>query len=112
MTATTYDKDRLRDSVERVCIRLLLERGFSRQDPSEDRFVLKAILNELVWKLSEATDESRGSKYLRCEKWSEDAYQLYNKQNRSCKGLIFEHVVPRKVIVERLLASEREDSVR
>jgi hypothetical protein len=72
---------------------------------TEDRFVLQHVLHPLVWKYSEATRLGH-RKYESCEWWSKKALAAYNADRRGYKKLVaLEHVKPRQVLVDELIAS-------
>jgi hypothetical protein len=104
-----YNHLAVKQAVKEYCALLLLPYSRKSRSP-EARFVLKRLLHELIWKLSEAAPTKRAGKYVRCELWSKSAYTSYRaalirKDRSPTKGLVLEHVVPRRVIVERLIAA-------
>lgn len=97
-------------AVQRNCERLLLDPDYKRPKKSAAEFVLKRLLNELIWKLSEADDNGRIGKYVRCDTWSLAAQSAYKGSSNG--KFVFEHVVPRRVIVEKLLVADSSSKIK
>lgn len=105
MAKAPYHHEHVKSAVTSICTRLLLDNPpINRDDGSAGRFVLTSVLDELIWKLSEAGPADHGGKYLRCTEWSHAALVQY-KETKTTAGLVFEHVVPRAEIKKRLLAA-------
>ena len=72
---------------------------------TEDLFVLRSVLDTLVWKYSEATYLGH-KKYVSCERWSKNALAAYlSNKNSYTKTVALEHVRSRKSIIDNLLAA-------
>lgn len=54
---------------------------------------------EITWVWSEFSGKHEGCKY-----WSEEACKVWEQQKPSVKGLIHEHLVPRKVLIHKLFS--------
>lgn len=67
------------------------------------------LLKEMIWYIGEKLDENgelKGNmnRHVRQKFWSENAIECFNSQNKNrFKNLIFEHVVPIKLIKERII---------
>jgi hypothetical protein len=103
-----HSHEDIKKTVQFYCERLLLT-DCPRPSGGAAEFVLKRVLNELIWKLSEADDNERTGKYVRCDTWSEEARKVYD--GKSDKKFIFEHVVPRRVIVQKLLGAKDRSEI-
>ncbi len=101
------DYRELRRAIVLACDAVLLKsEPRLNPDTPEQRFVLRRVLNELVWKYSEATPYS-GGKYLGCEWWSKGALESYTTDATSFESKMhLEHVKDRKFEVNDLIASK------
>lgn len=78
------------------------------REKTEDSFVLRSVLNELVWKYSEATPLGH-RKYESCEWWSKKALNAYRKDKAKFKKQVqLEHVKPRKELITELTRAKNK----
>jgi len=104
MVRPVYKHDEVKAAVVWACEQLLLDRLLTHEDQrSAHRFVIRSLLNEAIWKYSEAGPANEGGKYHRCDQWSVTAWERFQRK-KSVKGLIFEHAVPRKEIIDWLIS--------
>jgi hypothetical protein len=75
----------------------------------------KVLLNRLLWFATETNDEGKRLKYKGCPYWSSGAVtQLKNNIKRNEKNIYHnlrhEHSVPKKIIVNRIMTSDKSAS--
>lgn len=93
-----------------ACDALLFKSALNR-DKAEDRFILKSVLNELIWKFTE-THEHPG-KYLGCPWWSEKALAVFDSKAQDWKKQVaLDHVVERRTLNGLLLQASSIGEVR
>ena len=112
MPKAPKDPQKIHAAVTAACEALLLNSAAQLITSSrEGAFILTQLLDELVWKYSEAT--SLGChKYLSCEWWSENALEMFYREGRNyVKYINLEHVVPRRYIVQQLLKSTNREEI-
>lgn len=98
-----------RKAIIDACEAVLFKSGIPRTEGPLG--ILRTLLNELVWKYSEATDLD-GSKYTGCQWWSPSALEKYQKDRKSFQAHVhLEHVVPRKYLIDQLLLSTSRDQI-
>lgn len=103
------DAVKVREAVIKACSALLFESELDSKKP-EDAFVLRRVLNELVWKYTEA--QSTPGKYRGCPNWTEGALRCYEEEREWWKKAALEHVVSRDVLVSGLLGASSRDGVK
>lgn len=111
MSRSPYDPKEVRHAAFSAIINILFFVELERDKP-EHVFVLRRVLNELVWRYSQA-HLSGGGKYIGCPTWSEKALNEYHTNRREWwKNVALDHVVERRTIIENLLLAQSEDDVR
>jgi hypothetical protein len=103
------DPESVREAAVSACAGLLFNSGLDSQRPA-DLFILRGVLNHLVWYYSETHDNA--GKYSGCPRWSEQALNRYNEGPGWQKHVALEHVFSRKQLVSDLLEARTKDDVR
>nr|CAA6830691.1 MAG: Unknown protein [uncultured Thiotrichaceae bacterium] len=62
------------------------------------------VASEILWVWSEFYGKHKGCKY-----WSEEALRIWPTQEPSVKGLVHEHLIPRKVLIHKLFNEVERD---
>jgi hypothetical protein len=108
-----HDAQRVRDAVLKACDSLLF-----RCAPSfdlakiEDRLVLKRVLNELVWRYSEAHPRP-GGKHTGCEWWTESALNAHISSTFAPGDTLeLDHVVERRGIIQKIISAKDISEVK
>lgn len=85
-------------------------------DPKNNirEYIVKMLMYRLIWAVTEINDEESSNKYFGQPYWSHRAIERVNQNLRSkkppCKSLRHEHVVPKKFIVAKILASDKSET--
>ncbi len=80
--------------------------------PENKDYLKKILLNKFLWLATELNEEGKKNKYLGQKYWSEEAIRQFNKRSKNPnlkgdrkKGLIHDHSIPRKEIINDLIGS-------
>jgi hypothetical protein len=109
MRRAKRDPNAVREAAITACASLLFNSGLDQRHPA-DLFILKRMLDHLVWYFSETHDTP--GKYLGCPWWSEAALQLYENGRGWQKEVALDHVVEREKLVTELLCARTNDDLR
>ena len=105
-----------------VVFAMALLKAYIRWPPSKanraTRFGVSEVLDKLLWKYSEAYGRKR-DKYKRNPLWSKDAIASCEKHGLNTQkakihedALRYEHVVPKKTLIEELLSRKHAERTR
>lgn len=62
------------------------------------------VASEILWVWSEFY-----GKHIGCKYWSKEALRIWQTQKPSVKGLVHEHLIPRKVLIHKLFNEVERD---
>lgn len=99
----------VREAAVVACSALLFRSGLDKGKAAQ-RYILNRALNELVWCFS--GNHEQPGKHLGCPWWTERAYSVFASDENWRSHVALDHVVERKELIQQLLESDSEESVR